>query len=101
MQTRLSPSDAPCKQNGQSKINQAIAGLPAKLRLLLTGTPIQNDLSGGRLVIASLLCSDGQCHWARVLLRQGQALQGTLAEQHPPAGCLLVAVPPSMPHILP
>lgn len=34
-------------QNGQSKITQAIAGLPAKLRLLLTGTPIQNDLSGG------------------------------------------------------
>ncbi|KAL4421506.1 hypothetical protein ABPG75_010797 [Micractinium tetrahymenae] len=32
-------------QNGQSKINQAIFGLPAKLRLLLTGTPIQNDLS--------------------------------------------------------
>ena len=34
-------------QNGASKINQAISALPGKLRLLLTGTPIQNDLSGG------------------------------------------------------
>ncbi|PSC67575.1 hypothetical protein C2E20_8771 [Micractinium conductrix] len=32
-------------KNGQSKINQAIGGLPCRLRLLLTGTPIQNDLS--------------------------------------------------------
>jgi hypothetical protein len=28
------------------QINQAIFALPCKLRLLLTGTPIQNDLSG-------------------------------------------------------
>jgi hypothetical protein len=33
-------------QNGASKINQAVLHLPCKLRLLLTGTPIQNDLSG-------------------------------------------------------
>ncbi len=40
------PFRLPCPpQNGQSKINQAIFGLPCKLRLLLTGTPIQNDLS--------------------------------------------------------
>ncbi|KAI3429643.1 hypothetical protein D9Q98_005729 [Chlorella vulgaris] len=32
-------------KNGASKINQAVLHLPCKLRLLLTGTPIQNDLS--------------------------------------------------------
>ncbi|GAB4822557.1 hypothetical protein N2152v2_009603 [Parachlorella kessleri] len=31
-------------KNGDSQINKAVAGLPCKLRLLLTGTPIQNDL---------------------------------------------------------
>lgn len=43
---RLPPPVNASSQNGQSKINQAIGGLPCRLRLLLTGTPIQNDLSG-------------------------------------------------------
>lgn len=35
------PHPTSAEQNGASKINQAIFALPCKLRLLLTGTPIQ------------------------------------------------------------
>jgi hypothetical protein len=51
-------------QNSQSKINQAICALPCKLRLLLTGTPIQNDLSGQL-----------SCHWRCVLHKQDVPLK--------------------------
>ena len=44
-------------QNGQSKINQAIFGLPCKLRLLLTGTPIQNDLSEFYAMVSRGICA--------------------------------------------
>ncbi|EFJ41266.1 hypothetical protein VOLCADRAFT_107785 [Volvox carteri f. nagariensis] len=32
-------------KNGESQLTKAVAGLPARMRLLLSGTPIQNDLA--------------------------------------------------------
>ncbi|KXZ43971.1 hypothetical protein GPECTOR_76g792 [Gonium pectorale] len=32
-------------KNGESQLTQSVASLPAKMRLLLSGTPIQNDLT--------------------------------------------------------
>lgn len=51
-QERIARDDALCcclqahfLKNGEAQITQAVSGLPAQRRLLMSGTPIQNDLS--------------------------------------------------------